>query len=175
MSLHIHMTVALEGYALFLKQCPLATPAWSCTSLFVHHPMTRKILRPRRISQCASHHPWMTGPSRQCYYMPIGRHLPTRYLANDDQHILTKPPRLLWRHPIGIILHTFYYSWCEGRCQPNAMKWISIAEVQPKLAIFLANIQHLREKSAFLAFFLNSSRNNFNFSLLKGRKSNQIS
>lgn len=45
--------------------------------------------------------------------MPIGRHLPTRYLADDVQHFFTKPPRLLWRHLIGIILHTFYYSWCE--------------------------------------------------------------
>ena len=38
--------------------------------------------------------------------MAVGCHLPTRNLQNDIQHILTKPPRLLWRHPVRIVLHT---------------------------------------------------------------------
>ena len=44
----------------------------------------------------------------------VGRHLPTRNLANDIQNSIAKRPRLLWRHLIRIVLHTFgYYSCCE--------------------------------------------------------------
>ena len=105
MPLHIHMPVSLKANALFLQQCPLPTPPRSRSSLFIHHPMTRQRLSPRCIPQRPPHHPRMTGPTCQSRDIPVCCHSTTRYLTDDVQHILAKCPRLLHRHPIGIVLH----------------------------------------------------------------------
>ena len=104
--LHIHVSISFKSHAFFLQQGPLATPSRCRTSLFVHHPMTRQILSPRRISQCPSYHPRMARPSRQYSYMSVGCHHTTRNLSDNVQHIFAKPPCLLCRHLIGIVLHT---------------------------------------------------------------------
>jgi hypothetical protein len=41
--------------------------------------------------------------------MPVGRHHATGNLRYNVQHIPAKPLGLLGRHPVGIVLHTFYY------------------------------------------------------------------
>ena len=104
---HIHMPVGFKTDAFRFQQHPLLTPPWCRAPFFIHHPMTGQYFRPRRIPQRPSHHPRMTWPSRQCGNISVCRHLSARNLAHDVQHILTKPPRLLRRHPIGIVLHSF--------------------------------------------------------------------
>ena len=59
------MSVGLEVDVFFLKQSALATPAWGCTPLFIHHTMTAQFLGTRRIAKCATHHTRMTGPARR--------------------------------------------------------------------------------------------------------------
>ena len=109
---HIHVTVGFECHALLLQQCPLSLPSRSRTPHFVHHPMARQFVGSRCISQGASHHSRMTRPSRQQCDMSVRRHPATRNLAHDVQHILTKPPRLLGRHLIGIVLHSHWSREC---------------------------------------------------------------
>ena len=119
---HIHVAVRLESDALLFQQCPLTRPARSCAPCDIHHPMARQFLCPRRarplvacyrrdarIPQRPPHHSRMTRPSRPRSNVSVGRHLPTRDLTDDVQHILTKRSRLLRRHLIGIVLHIFYY------------------------------------------------------------------
>ena len=101
-SLHIHMPVALEDHTFLFQQSSLPTPPWSRTPLLVHHPMARQLSGSRCIPQSPPHHPRMARPPRQRCDIPIRRHLATRNLAHDVQHVLTKPPRLLHRHLINL-------------------------------------------------------------------------
>lgn len=106
---HIHMPVALEDHTFLFQQSSLPTPPWSRTPLLVHHPMARQLSGSRCIPQSPSHHPRMARPPCQRCDIPIRRHLATRDLAHDVQHVLTKPPRLLHRHFIWIVLHSLIY------------------------------------------------------------------
>ena len=74
MSLHIHMPIRFKMDTLFFQQCPLTTPSWSSTPLFVHHPMAWQILCPRRnfISPLTFHF----------YY----RQLPTIFSSKTSYH-----------------------------------------------------------------------------------------
>ena len=114
-SLHIHMPVALEDHTFLFQQSSLPTPPWSRTPLLVHHPMARQFVGSRRIPQSPPHHPRMARPPSQRCDIPIRRHLATRNLAHDVQHVLTKPPRLLHRHLIWIVLHSLYICYKNNK------------------------------------------------------------
>lgn len=105
MSLHIHMTIGFEGDALLLQERTVLAPSWCCAPLAVHHTMTRQLLGSRRIAEGATHHPCMTGPTRQGGDETICRHIPTGYLADDIQHIGLEGACLLCCHLAEIVLH----------------------------------------------------------------------
>lgn len=104
MTLHIHMPVGLEDDTFTLQQHTLLTPTRSQATHLVHDPVARHLLSARSIAQHTTHHPRMTGPSRQQSDVAIRRHAPARDLTDDIQHIMLKRKRLSHRHPIRIIL-----------------------------------------------------------------------
>ncbi len=67
--------------------------------------MTREQFGSRRIAQRAAYHPRVTGPARQGSDMAVGSDTAKRNLADDVQHIISKCPCLLWRHPVRIVFH----------------------------------------------------------------------
>lgn len=101
---HINMSVCPEYDALFFKQRALTAPAWGGAPFFVDDAVTGQQLCPRRISQRTAHHPRMARPASPCSDMPIGGHSAIGNLADDVQHIVTKRPRLFWRHLVREVL-----------------------------------------------------------------------
>ena len=111
MPTHIHISVGLERHALVLQQKTMLQPAWSRTPFFVHHAVARQLIRPGRISERMPHHSRMVRPSRPYGNMPVSRHPTARYLADNIQHIVPKPPRLRHRHLVGIFLHLSIFTF----------------------------------------------------------------
>ena len=103
------MAIDFEANTLCFQQRTLTAPSWGCPTFYIHNPMTRQFLCLRGISQCPSYHPRMTRPAGQGCDVPVGRHLSTRNLRDNVQHIVTKHPCLLRRHPIGVVLHALTF------------------------------------------------------------------
>ena len=105
MTLHIHVAVGLEGDTLRLQKGALAAPAWGGAAFIVYDAVAGEQLGTWRITQGTTHHPRMAGPSSQGGDMAVGGDPATGNLADDVEHVVTKRPSLLRRHPVGIVLH----------------------------------------------------------------------
>ena len=105
MAVHVNVTIGLEGNAFLLQQRALTAPSGRRAPLLIDHTVARQLLGSWGIAECAPHHPRMTRPASPCSNHAVSGNLPAGYLTHDIQHVLAKPPCLLRRHLIWIVLH----------------------------------------------------------------------
>ena len=105
MPLHVDMTVGTERDALCLEQGALPAPSWSSAANGIDDTVTREPFGTWGIAQRAPHHAGVAGPTGQCCDVSVGGDISNGNLADNVEHIVTKRPRLLGSHLVGIVLH----------------------------------------------------------------------